>query len=94
MKLPRLTACDFMAYKGYKFSLKFIFSICEVNFRTQHLTCFLINHYVTIHYNIFLKAFLCEFLHRIIHQSLIIDFLIDDLLSSKFSQTRHTGGNI
>ena len=94
MKLLRLTACHFMAYKGYKVSLKFIFLIREIDFRTQHLTCFLISPCVTIHHNIFLKPLPCEFPHCIIHQLLMIYFLINDLLLSKFKQARHTGGGI
>ena len=44
MKLLRLTTCDFMVYKDYEIGLKFVFRICGINFRTQHLTCSLINY--------------------------------------------------
>ena len=53
MKLLHHTACGFMVHKDWKISLKFIFSVCRIDFRIQHLTCCLINHRVTIHYDIF-----------------------------------------
>ena len=94
MNLLHPTACNFMVYKDYKIGLKFVFPICRINFRTQHLTFFLINHRVTIHHDNFLKSLPCEFPYRIIHQSLIVYMLINDLLLSKFIQARHTDGSI
>ena len=89
MKLLRLAACDFMVYKSYKISLKFVVPMCGINFKTQHLTSLLINHCVTIHPDIFLKSLPCENPHRIIHQLLSIYFLINDLILSNFIQTHH-----
>ena len=90
------TAYDFMVYKDYKISLKFVLPVCRINFRIQHLACSLINHHITlfIYNNIFLKSFLCEFPNCIIHQLLIIHMLINDLLLSKFTQLCHTDGVI
>ena len=91
MKLLRPMACA----KTIKFQpLKFVFPIRGIKFRTQHLTCFLINHHVTIHHNIFLKPLPNEFPRRIIHQLLIMYFLINDLLLSKFIQACCTRGGI
>ena len=39
--------------KAIKINLKFIFPVCRINFRIQHLICPFIDHCVTIHYNIF-----------------------------------------
>ena len=93
MKLLCLT-CDFMIYKDYKICLKFVFPICRINLRIQHITCSFINHRITIHHEIFLKSFLCEFYRCIFLQSLIIYFLINGLLLSKFIQTCNTDGGI
>ena len=93
MKLLCLT-CDFMIYKDYKIGLKFVFPICRINLRIQHITCSFINHRITIHHEIFLKSFLCEFYRCIFLQSLIIYFLINGLLLSKFIQTCNTDGGI
>ena len=71
MKLLRLTTCDFMVYKDYKIGLKFIFPVCRINLRIQDITCPLINHFITIHHDIFfLKSFPCEFSHCIFHRPL------------------------
>ena len=95
MKLLHPTACDFMVYKDYKNQpLKFIFPICGINFRIQHLTCLLLDHRVTINHNISLKSLPYKLSHCIFHQLLIIYFLINDLLLLKFIQTCHTGGGI
>ena len=93
MKLLHLT-CDFMVYKDYKIGLEFIFPVCRINIRIQHLTSSLFNHRVTIHHDFFLKSLLCEFPHRIFHQLLILYLLINDLLLSKFIQTGHTGRGV
>ena len=55
MKLPCLTACDFMVLKDYKIGLKFVFVTSIINVRIQHLTCSPIHHHITIHHDIFLK---------------------------------------
>ena len=94
MNVHHHTVCNFMVYKGHKIALKFIFLICRINLRIQHLSCPLINHRITIHHNIFLKFFSCEFSYRIIHQPLIMYMLINDLLLSKFIQTCHIDGGI
>ena len=39
--------------KTIKIVLKFIFPVCRINFRVQHLTCPFIDHRVTIHHDIF-----------------------------------------
>ena len=85
-------AYNFIVYKDYKTSLKFVFPICSINFKAQRLSCSLINHHIIIHHNIFLKSLPCEFPNRIIDQSLIIHMLINDLLFSKLIQTCHTSG--
>ena len=77
--------------KTIKIGLKFVFPVCRINLRIQHLTCSFINHRVTIHHNISVKSLPCEFPHRIFHQLLIICFLVNYLLLSEFIQTRHTG---
>ena len=56
MKLLRLTICDFMVYKDYKIGLKFIFPVCRINLRIQDITCPLINHFITIHHDIFFEV--------------------------------------
>ena len=96
MKVPHLTTCDnFMVCKDYKMNpLKFIFLICRISLRIQHLACSLLNHHVTIHHDISLKSLPCEFSHCILHQPLIIDFLVNELLLLKFIQTHHTGRGI
>ena len=95
MNLLHLTVCDFIVYKEYKIGLKFVFPICRINFRIQHLACSLINHrIISIDYNIFLRFLLCEFSYCIVHQLLIIHMLINDLLLSKFIQICHTDGGI
>ena len=94
MNLPHHTTCNFMVHKDYKIDLKFVFPICRINLRTQHLACPLINHYITIHHNIFLKSLPWEFRYRIMHQPLIEHMLINDLLLSNFIQTRQAGGGI
>ena len=53
MKLLCPKACDFMVYKDYKNRLNFVFPVCGINFRIEHLTCSFMNHRVTIHHNIF-----------------------------------------
>ena len=46
MNLLHPTACDFMVHKHYKNRfLRFIFPVCRINFRIQHLTCPLISLY-------------------------------------------------
>ena len=90
MNLHYHTVCNFMVYKGYKMALKFIFPICRINLRIQHLSYPIINHRITIHH----KSFSCEFSYRIIHQPLIMHMLINDLLLSKFIQTCHIDGGI
>ena len=77
MKPLCLMACDFMVHKDYKIGLKFVFAICRINLRIQHLTCPLITHRVTIHHSIFLKSLPCEFPNRIFYQLLIVCFLIN-----------------
>ena len=61
MKLLHLT-CDFMVYKDYKIGLRFIFPICRIDIRIQHLTSSLISRHVTIHQNISLKSLHASFL--------------------------------
>ena len=90
MSLPHHTAYDFIVFIDYKISLKFVFPVCRINFRTERLACHLINHRITIHHNIFLKSLPCEFPYRIIHQPLIIEMLINDLLLPKFIWACHT----
>ena len=94
MNLFRLTACNFMGHKDYKIGLKFVFSICGINFRIQIIAYSLVSHPVTIHQNIFLKTLRCEFPYRIFHQLLIIYFLMNELLLSKFIQACQAGGRI
>ena len=94
MRLLHLPTCDFMVYEDYKISLKFVFPIHGINFRTQHLACSPIYHRFTTHHNILLKSLPCEFPYRITHQLLIIYFLINDLLLSKFIQVRLTDGGM
>ena len=89
MNLPHHTAYDFMVYKDYKINLKLVFPICGINFRTQHLTCPLINHRITIYHSSYHKSLPYEFSCCIIHQPLIIRMLINDLRLSKFIQARH-----
>ena len=67
MNFHHPTACNFMVYKDYKICLKFVFPICRISFRAQHLTCSLLNHRVAIRHDIFLKSLPCEFSYRIIH---------------------------
>ena len=70
--------------KTIKIGLKFIFPVCGINFRIQHLTCPLIDHRITIHHDNFLKSLPCKFSHRVFHQLLIRHMLINRLLLSKF----------
>ena len=93
MNLPHHTAYDFIVYKDHKINLKFVFPIHGINFRIQQVACSLINHRITIHYDIFLKSLPCEFPYCIIYRPLIIHMLINDLLLS-FIQARHTGRDI
>ena len=66
--------------KTIKINLKFVFPVCGISFKIQHLTCPLMNHRITIHHDIFLKSLPLSFPHLIFHQPLIIYFLINDLL--------------
>ena len=60
-----------------KIGLKFIFTVCRINFRVHRLACPFIDHRVTIY---------C----RALHQFLIMHMLINGLLLSKFIYSRHT----
>ena len=94
MNLPHHTAYDFIVFIDYKISLKFVFPICRINFRIQHLTCPIINHRTTFHHNAFLKCVLCEFL--IVSAISLWSYTCWSMICCLQSSSRHihTGGCI
>ena len=67
-----------MVHKGYKFSLKLVVPIRQINFRVQHLTCSPVYHRVCPLQASFLTISSINFWSY--------TFFINDLLLSKFNQ--------